>query len=96
MHNSFEGDASFFKTDWGTTIGLDASTVDLATFREFRKKMLTAKTFDNYQIIADWAKYRKQYSIDTNPGAFRAPFATLVATLGGLYLCSTYFPQLHS
>jgi Peroxidase, family 2 len=59
-HNSFGGDASFFKTDRGTTMGLDASTVDLAMFRDFGKKMLNDKTFDNYQIIADWAKYRKQ------------------------------------
>jgi Peroxidase, family 2 len=91
-HNSFEGDASFFKTDWGTTMGLDASTVDLAMFREFGKKMLTDKTFDNYQIIADWAKYRKQYSIDTNPCAFRAPLATLVATLGAY----TFVPRIFS
>lgn len=81
-HNSFEGDASFFKADWGTTLGLDASTVDFSAFSEFWKKMLPDKTFDSYQIIAEWASYRKNYSIRTNPCAFRAPFATLVASLG--------------
>lgn len=91
-HNSFEGDASFFKADWGTKRGLDASTVDFPTFQAFWDRMLPDKTFDNYQIIAEWATDRKQYSISTNPCAFRAPFATLVATLGAY----TFVPRLFS
>jgi hypothetical protein len=91
-HNSFEGDQSFFKADWGTTMGLDASTVDFSAFSRFWKKMLPDKTFDNFQIMADWASYRKRYSISTNPCAFRAPVATLVATLGAY----TFVPRLFS
>ena len=54
--------------------------------------MLPDKAFESYQIIADWAKYRKQYSISINPCAFRALLATLVATLGA-YI---FVPRLFS
>jgi Peroxidase, family 2 len=90
-HNSFEGDASFFKYDWGSVLGLDASSVDFSAFKKFWTKMLPDKTFDNFQIIADWASYRKQYSISTNPCAFRVPFATIGAALGAYALVPRLF-----
>jgi Peroxidase, family 2 len=90
-HNSFEGDSSFFKTDWGTTMGLDASTVDFAAFSDFWKKMLPDKTFDNFQIIAEWASYRKDYSMRVS-GAVRHARCDA----GSVRFRPAYFQQLHS
>jgi hypothetical protein len=54
-HNAFEGDSSLLQPDWGTTSGMDASTIGMSAFRQLRTKRLADGTFDNYQIIVDWA-----------------------------------------
>jgi Peroxidase, family 2 len=89
-HNAFEGDSSFLQPDWETTNGMDASTIDMSAFNKLWTKRLADGTFDDYQIMIDWASYRKSYSIATNPCYFRAPFATVIATTGAY----TFVPNI--
>lgn len=61
---------------------MDASTIDMSAFNQFWAQRLADGTFDDYQIVVNWASHRKSYSIANNPCYFRAPFATVVASLG--------------
>jgi hypothetical protein len=61
---------------------MDASTIGMSAFRQLWTKRLADGTFDNHQIIVDWASYRKSYSITNNPCYLRAPVATIAASLG--------------
>jgi hypothetical protein len=96
-HNAFEGDSSFLQPDWETTNGMDASTIDISAFSKFWTMRLADGTFDDYQIIVDWASYRKSYSIANNPCYFRAPVATIAAALGAytfvLGLLANFTPE---
>jgi hypothetical protein len=89
-NSAFEGDSSFLQPDWETTNGMDALTTDMSAFNKLWTKRLTDGTFDDYQIIVDWASYRKSHSIANNPCYFRAPFATVAASLGAY----TFVPGL--
>lgn len=90
-HNSFEGDSSFLSYDWGT-YGLDASSVDLTAANLLWSQYRDANGgFDDLTKIIQWATYRKQYGIATNPCYFRAPQATLLAALGAYSLVPRCF-----
>lgn len=91
-HNSFEGDSSFLSFDWGM-YGIDASTVDISAANTLWSKYRDMNgNFDNYTQIIDWASYRKNYCIATNPCYFRVPGATIAAALGAY----AFLPRMFS
>ena len=81
-HNTFEGDSSFLQPDWETINGLDASTIYTPAFQQLWTKRLADGTFGSSQIFLDWASYRKNYAIGTNPCYLRVPIATIFVSLG--------------
>ena len=91
-HNSFEGDSSFLQNDWATANGLDASTINMSFFDQFWTQRLPDGTFDNFQIVIEWASSRNKHSIATNPCYLRTPVATIFAALGAY----TFIPALYA
>jgi len=83
-HDAFEEDSSFLQPDWNITNGMDASTIGISAFRQLWTKRLADGTCDSYQIIVDWASYRKSYSITNNLCYFRTRVATIAASLGAV------------
>lgn len=68
--------------DWTTLYGLDASQRDPTAVAGFWAKHLADGTWDDPNIWIDWAYYRMNQGIQTNPCYFRTPQATLFASLG--------------
>jgi hypothetical protein len=68
--------------DYTTLYGLDASQRDPTAVAGFFAKHLPDGTWDDPNIWIDWAYYRMNYGIQSNPCYFRTPQATIFASLG--------------